>query len=111
MDTCGDALILGTKGGLRIPSTECWNGEFTTPLKIYRNICGEPTCYEVPMIKTKNNFFFDKCRAFINEVKKPAGEGKATVPSSEILYNQAIIDAIVKSNELGREVAVEIPEI
>ena len=26
MDTAGDTLILGTKAGLRIPSTECWNG-------------------------------------------------------------------------------------
>ena len=26
MDTPGDTIILGTKGGLRIPSTECWNG-------------------------------------------------------------------------------------
>ena len=33
------------------------------------------------------------------------------VPSSEIIYNQAIIDAIVKSSELGREVEVVIPEI
>lgn len=111
MDTCGDALILGTKGGLRIPSTSCWNGEFSTPLKVYRNIGGEPMCYEVPMIKMKDDLFALKLRSFINEVKKPAGEGKATVSSAEILYNQAIIDGIVKSAELGREIEIEIPEI
>ena len=26
IDTPGDTVILGTEGGLRIPSTECWNG-------------------------------------------------------------------------------------
>ena len=26
LDTPGDTIILGTKGGLRIPSTGCWNG-------------------------------------------------------------------------------------
>lgn len=111
MDTAGDALILGTKGGLRIPSTECWNGEFKTPLKVYRNIGGEPLCYEVPMIETKVSLFYQKLRAFINEVKKPAGEGRATVSSAEILYNQAIIDGIVKSAELGKEIEIEIPEV
>jgi len=112
MDTCGDALILGTKGGLRIPSTDCWNGEFDTPLKVYRNVGDKvPMCYEVPMIPAKTSFFYQKIRSFLDEVKKPAGEGKATVPSSQILYNQAIIDGIVKSAELGREIEIEIPEI
>ena len=26
LDTSGDTIIMGTKGSLRIPSTECWNG-------------------------------------------------------------------------------------
>ena len=26
LDTAGDTIIYGTKGSLRIPSTECWNG-------------------------------------------------------------------------------------
>ena len=108
MDTAGDALILGTKGGLRIPSTECWNGEFDTPLKIYKNVAGKEVCYEIPM-EPKENLFYKKLRSFVDEVKKE--DGKATVPTSEIIYNQAIIDGIVRSNELGREIVVEIPEI
>lgn len=63
------------------------------------------------MIPSKTSFFYQKIRSFIDEVKKPAGEGKATVPSAQILYNQAIIDGIVKSNDLGREIEIEIPEI
>ena len=37
--------------------------------------------------------------------------GKASVPSSQIVYNQAIIDGIAKSAELGKEVEIEIPEV
>ena len=107
MDTCGDALILGTKGGLRIPSTECWNGEFDTPLKIYKTIGDQTVEYTVPL-KPKEGLFEKKLRAFVDSIKNG---GTATVPSSEIIYNQAIIDGIVKSAEAGREVEINIPEI
>ena len=33
------------------------------------------------------------------------------IPSSQILYNQAIIDGINKSAELGREIEIKIPKI
>lgn len=107
MDTCGDALILGTKGGLRIPSTECWNGEFDSPLKIYKTISDETVEYTVPL-KPREDLFAKKLRAFVDSIKNG---GTATVPSSEILYNQAIIDGIVKSAESGKEVEINIPEI
>ena len=107
MDTAGDALILGTKGGLRIPSTECWNGDFDKPLKIYKTIAGTHTCTEIPL-EPSGDLFYKKLRSFIDAVKNG---GTATVPSSQILYNQAIIDGIVKSNALGHEIEVEIPEI
>lgn len=107
MDTCGDALILGTKGGLRIPSTECWNGEFDTPLTVYKTIGDQTVEYKVPMKPTADLFTL-KLRSFVDAIKTG---GKATVPSSEILYNQAIIDGLVKSAKLGHEIEVEIPEI
>ena len=110
MDTCGDALILGTEGALRIPSTECWNGDFPTPLKVYKKVAGQEICYEVPRYDGDDfgTMFMGKMRAFIDAVKygRPA-----PVPTSQIVYNQAIIDGIVKSNELGREIEIEIPEI
>jgi len=111
MDTPGDAIILGTKGGLRIPSTDCWNGEFDKPLKIYKTIAGQEVCTEVPLIPHPANdpgLFYRKLRSFVDAVKTG---GKATCPSSEIIYNQAIIDGIVKSAECGHEIEVEIPEI
>ncbi len=107
MDTAGDALILGTKGGLRIPSTECWNGEFTRPLTVYRDICGQNMQYEVPLLPSCD-FFYEKLRSFIDAVKTGGG---ATVPTSQIIYNQAIIDGIVKSAEIGREIEITIPEV
>ena len=111
MDTSGDALILGTKGGLRIPSTECWNGEFDKPLTIYKDIAGRQVEYQVPLIPNKPNepsLFEKKLRAFVDSIKE---DGVATVPSSQIIYNQAIIDGICRSAELGREVEIKIPEI
>ena len=107
MDTPGDALILGTKGGLRITSTDCWNGEFDSPLTIYKTVCGEEIEYKVPLKPTKD-LFFEKLRAFADAILTG---GKPTVPSSEIVYNQAIIDGVVRSAALGKEIAIEIPEI
>lgn len=107
MDTAGDALILGTKGGLRIPSTNCWNGEFGRPLTVYKDICGQPMQYDVPLLPSCD-FFYEKLRSFVDAIKTGGG---ATVPSSQIIYNQAIIDGIVKSAEIGREVEITIPEI
>jgi len=108
MDTCGDALILGTKGGLRIPSTECWNGEFDKPLTIYKTLGDQTVEYQVPLKPTDKKLFYKKIRSFVNAIKNG---GKATIPSSEIIYNQAIIDAIVRSSKEGKEITIEIPEI
>ena len=108
MDTCGDALILGTKGGLRIPSTDCWNGEFDKPLTIYKTLGTQTVEYQVPLYPSDTKLFYKKLRSFIDAVKNG---GKATVPSSEIVYNQAILDALVKSSKLGHEIEIEIPEI
>ena len=107
MDTAGDALILGTKGGLRIPSTECWNGEFDKPLTIYKSIGDQTIEYKIPL-KPAGDLFYKKLRSFLDAIKTG---GKPTVPSAEIVYNQAIIDGIVRSAQLGKEIEIEIPEI
>ena len=113
IDTPGDTIILGKKGGLRIPSTDCWNGSVGGPMKLYHEVCGEQTVTEIPIIVTseekKGISLFDlKIRSFVDAVKEG---GEAPVPSSQILYNQAIIDGIAKSAAAGREVEIEIPEI
>lgn len=108
LDTPGDTIILGTKAGLRIPSTECWNGSIGGPLKIYRTIAGSDVETVVPERENREDNFYNKIRLFIDAVKE---DGTAPVPSSQIIYNQAIIDGISRSAKCGREVTVEIPEI
>lgn len=108
LDTPGDTIILGTKAGLRIPSTECWNGSIGGPLKIYRTIAGSNVETEVPERDNNEDNFYNKIRFFIDAVKEG---GKAPVPSSQIIYNQAIIDGISRSAKAGKEVEINIPEI
>ena len=109
INTPGDTIILGTKGGLRIPSTDCWNGSVGGPMKIYKTIGGVDIETEVPIINDGGPGLFDrKIRSFLDAVKNGT---PAPVPSSQIVYNQAIIDGILKSAKLGREIEVDIPEV
>ncbi len=109
MDTSGDTLILGKKGGLRIPSTEDWNGTIGGNMKIYHEVAGEQVETEIPAIKDDGESLFDrKIRSFLDAIKN--GES-SPVPSSQIIYNQAIIDGIAKSARLGKEIEIDIPEI
>ena len=108
LDTPGDTIIMGTKGSLRIPSTDCWNGTVGGPMKIYHESAGLQTETVIPIIPADQPLFNKKIRSFLDAVKygRPA-----PVPTSQIIYNQAILDGIARSAELGREVAIEIPEI
>ncbi|MBE6649375.1 MAG: Gfo/Idh/MocA family oxidoreductase [Ruminococcaceae bacterium] len=109
VDTPGDTIILGTEGALRIPSTECWNGTVGGAMTLYKDVAGSrvemkiPLCGDVP-----GGLFYQKLRSFIEAVKEGT---PAPVPSSQIIINQAIIDGIVKSAELGKEIEINIPEI
>ena len=107
MDTPGDTIILGTEGGLRIPSTECWNGSVGGAMKLYHEVCGEQTETEIPIIKTNTSLFDLKIRSFLDAVKNGT---PAPVPTSQIIYNQAILDGIFKSAEAGHEIEIVIPE-
>ena len=108
-DTPGDTIIFGTEGALRIPSTDCWNGTFTSPMTLYHDVAGEQVSTVIPLIPHEGPGLFDiKIRSFLDAIKY---NRPAPVPTSEILYNQAIIDHICKSAELGHEIPVEIPEI
>ncbi|MBQ7314756.1 MAG: Gfo/Idh/MocA family oxidoreductase [Clostridia bacterium] len=109
MDTPGDTIILGTEGGLRIPSTECWNGTVGGPMKLYHEVCGQQTETVIPIIEPGEVGLFDKkIRSFLDACKNGT---PAPVPSFEILYNQAIIDGIAKSAKLGREIEIDIPKV
>ncbi len=108
LDTPGDTIIMGTKGSLRVPSTECWNGTFDAPMTLYHEVGGLQTETTIPLIKSKGGLFDKKIRTFLDACKNGT---PAPVPTSQIIYNQAIIDGIAKSAEAGREVEIVIPEI
>ncbi len=108
INTPGDTIILGTKAGLRIPSTDCWNGSIGGPMTIYREIGGEQVAIPVPVLEQKEPLFDCKIRSFLDACKYGL---PAPVPTSQILYNQAILSGIAKSSDLGREIEIEIPEI
>ena len=101
-----DTLIMGTKGTLRLVKG--------TPnsLILHTEIDGALVETALPEIKEarypeKDQFYY-KVRSFLDAVKEG---GKSPVPTSEILYNQAIIDGIVKSSKLGREIELNLPEV
>ena len=112
MDTSGDMLILGKDAGLRIPSTECWN----------RGPGGQMTLYYLSKLRREvseilpspdpdydfEQLFYSKVEDFANAVLTG---GKAPIPSEQIIINQAILDGIVKSAELGKEIEIVIPEV
>lgn len=79
-------------------------------MKIYHQVGENEVETEIPVKSNpKGMSLFDiKLRTFLDAVKYG---GKAPVPSSEIFYNQAILDGIVKSANLGREITIEYPEI
>ena len=109
IDSPGDTIILGKEGALRIPATDCWNGSIGGPMTIYSDMAGNQVETKIPVCENKGKgLFYKKVRSFLDAILE---DGKAPVPSSEILYNQAIIDHIVKSAELGKEIEVVIPEI
>ena len=109
-ETAGDTYILGTDAALKIPSDDCWNSS-VGPLTIYRDEAGQHVKTIIPKIFGASEFddlFYNKISSFVNAVRSG---GPAPIPSSQILINQAIIDGIVKSAKLGREIQIERPEI
>ncbi|MBQ3078880.1 MAG: Gfo/Idh/MocA family oxidoreductase [Clostridia bacterium] len=110
LDTPGDTIIMGTKGGLRIPSTECWNGTVGGEMTLYHDLAGVMMEEKIPILKDSSGkgLFYKKIRSFLDAI---INNEPAPVPTSQILYNQAIIDGIYKSSEIGKEIEVEIPEI
>ncbi len=111
IDTPGDTILMGTEGALRIPSTDCWNGSVGGPMKLYKDIAGQQVEVEIPLCPEDDSFgglFNKKLRSFADAIKN---NGEAPVPSREIFYNQAILDGIVKSAELGREIEIVLPAI
>ena len=109
IDSPGDTIILGKEGALRIPATDCWNGSIGGPMTIYSDMAGNQVATTIPVCENEGRgLFYKKVRSFLDAILEG---GEAPVPTSQILYNQAIIDHIVKSAAIGKEIDVVIPEI
>ena len=108
VDTMGDTVVLGTKAGLKIPSSGHW-GSIDAPLKIYRNIGEAEVETVVPMLEEpEEGVFYWKVRKFLDAVKEG---GEAPVPTSQAIYNQAILDGIYRSAQIGHEIELESPAV
>jgi len=115
MDTMGDTLFLGTEAGLKVKSPHpesAWGGAWDGSIGdvfMYSDICGNHTETKIPLKNAGNaNNFYLKCRDFCDAI---LANGPSPIPWQEIIYNQAIIDGIIRSSALGREVEVKIPDI
>ncbi|MCJ8007481.1 Gfo/Idh/MocA family protein [Lederbergia wuyishanensis] len=113
MDSLGPTLFLGTDAGLKLtpagsgPWSGVWDGGIGS-ITLFHDIQGHHTESPIPVQQHNLNIFYEKVRDFVVAIK----EGKsAPIPGEEILINQAIIDGILRSSELGREVEIEIPEV
>ncbi|MBE6616449.1 MAG: Gfo/Idh/MocA family oxidoreductase [Ruminococcaceae bacterium] len=111
MDTTGDFLFLGKEAGLKVkqPDINLWGGAWdgaVGEITLFHDMLGKPTSTIIPTNDdVKSDMFYHKVRAFVDAVLTG---GKAPIPTSEILYNQAIIDGIIRSAECGHEVETDL---
>ena len=113
MNTTGATIILGTDAGLRIEPANpesLWGGAWDGScgdVTLFHDQFGTPTYTPIPLTDKGEDRFYLKVRSFVDAIL----EGKpAPIPTSQVIYNQAIIDGIIRSSESGHEVAVELPE-
>ena len=114
MDTTGDFIFLGTEAGLKVkqPSLGTWGGAWDGPvgeIKLVHTVAGTLTETIIPLDENRGPGLFEKkVRAFVDAI---TGGKTAPIPTSQIIYNQAIIDGIQRSNAIGKEVDVVIEKI
>ena len=114
MDICSDFVILGTDAGLKATAPHpnpLWGSIIDgsiSGLYLMHDQCGEPVTTPLSLEATNYNIFQMKVRDFVDAVKE---HRPAPIPTSQIIYNQAIIDAMLISAREKEEIKIEIPEI
>lgn len=114
MDICSDFVILGTDAGLKATAPHpnpLWGSIIDgnlSGLYLMHDQCGEPVTTPLTLEPTHENIFTMKVRDFVDAVKN---HRPAPIPTSQIIYNQAIIDAMLISAREKQEIKIEIPEI
>ena len=109
MDTTGDSLFFGTDAGLKVkaPVGCCWDGAAGDLILYQDDKDGKQTATEIKVEgnNVKMGMFESKIRAFVDACLTG---GPAPIPTSQIIYNQAIIDGIIRSNACGHEVTIDL---
>lgn len=113
MDSLGPTVFLGTDAGLKVtpagkgPWSGVWDGRVGS-ITLFHDVQGHHTESPIPLIDHQVNLFREKVLDFVVAVR----EGKpAPIPGTEILRNQAIIDGILRSAELRKEVEIDLPNL
>src|SRR5690606_19656844 len=108
MDSLGPSLFLGTDAGLKLtpagsgPWSGVWDGGIGS-ITLFHDIQGHHTESPISVQQHNVDIFYEKVRAFVVAVKEGT---EAPIPGEEILINQAIIDGILRSSEIGKEVDI-----
>ncbi len=114
MDTTGDTIFLGTDAGLKVKSPrlgEPWGGAWdgtVGPIYLFHDVQGQLSETSIPLKNAGVDRFALKVKAFVDAVEQNL---PAPIPGSQIIYNQAIIDGIIRSSQSGHEVEIDIPVI
>jgi len=116
MDKMGDTMFLGTDAGLKVePSKggdgwEGWGGAWDGtigPITLYSDVQGQLSKTLVPLRTPSNDRFYSKVKAFCDAA---ATGGTAPIPTIQSVYNQAIVDGILRSSRSGKEVEIKLPK-
>jgi predicted dehydrogenase len=115
MDSLGDTLFLGTEGGLKVVPQPAPNplrngvwDKGVNGITLFHDVMGHPTQTEIPIQNQMTDIFYEKIRDFVVAIQ----EGKpAPIPGEQILFNQAVIEGILRSADIKREVEIKIPEM
>jgi len=114
MDSMGDTMFFGKDAGLKVKPAGtdtgwggAWDGTIG-PIYMYQDIAGQLSETSIPLRQPSDDRFFNKCKAFCDAILT---NGPAPIPTIESVYNQAIVDGILRSAELGKEVEIVLPEL
>ena len=112
MDSTGDTMFFGTDAGLKIkPAGDggwagAWDGTIG-PVTMYHDVQGQLSETSIPLRQPSNERFYSKVQAFCAAINEG---GSAPIPLIESVYNQAIVDGIYRSSQLGKEVEIILPD-
>lgn len=111
MDTLGATMFLGSEGGLKVtsagsgPWSGVWDGSVGS-MTLYHDVMEQHVQSTIPIIEHRLDLFAEKVRDFVAAIRD---NRPAPIPGEQILYNQAIIDGVLRSAASKREVTIELP--